>query len=90
VQLLLVFSGLVAAALPLLMPLKAILLNILSLSATFGGLVWIFQDGHLQNLLGFTSTGSIDATQPILFFAIAQYRCARQPLHARRSRKHER
>jgi RND superfamily putative drug exporter len=55
----------------LLMPLKAILLNILSLSATFGGLVWIFQDGHLQNLLGFTSTGSIDATQPILIFAIA-------------------
>lgn len=55
----------------LLMPLKAILLNVLSLSATFGGLVWIFQDGHLQNLLSFTSTGSIDATQPILIFAIA-------------------
>ncbi len=55
----------------LLMPLKAIVLNILSLSATFGGLVWIFQDGHLQNLLGFQSTGSIDATQPVLIFAIA-------------------
>ena len=55
----------------LLMPVKAIVLNILSLSATFGALVWIFQDGHLQNLLGFQSTGSIDATQPILIFAIA-------------------
>jgi uncharacterized membrane protein YdfJ with MMPL/SSD domain len=55
----------------LLMPLKAIVLNILSLSATFGALVWIFQDGNLQNLLGFQSTGSIDATQPILIFAIA-------------------
>src|SRR5437667_5440762 len=55
----------------LLMPVKAIVLNILSLSATFGALVWIFQDGHLQNLLGFQSTGSIDAIQPILIFAIA-------------------
>ncbi len=55
----------------LLMPLKAIVLNILSLSAVFGALVWIFQDGHLQNLLGFQSTGSIDATQPVLIFAIA-------------------
>jgi RND superfamily putative drug exporter len=55
----------------LLMPIKAIVLNILSLSATFGALVWIFQDGHLQNLLGFQSVGSIDATQPILIFAIA-------------------
>ena len=55
----------------LLMPVKAIVLNMLSLSATFGALVWIFQDGHLQNLLGFQSMGSIDATQPILIFAIA-------------------
>ncbi|HEX7736878.1 MAG TPA: MMPL family transporter [Ktedonobacteraceae bacterium] len=55
----------------LIVPLKAIVLNILSLSATFGGLVWIFQDGHLQSLLNFQSTGSIDATQPVLIFAIA-------------------
>jgi uncharacterized membrane protein YdfJ with MMPL/SSD domain len=55
----------------LVVPLKAVLLNILSLSATFGGLVWIFQDGHLQNLLNFQSSGTIDATQPILIFAIA-------------------
>jgi RND superfamily putative drug exporter len=55
----------------LVMPLKAIVLNVLSLSATFGGLVWIFQDGHLQNLLGFQSVGSLDSTQPVLIFAIA-------------------
>jgi uncharacterized membrane protein YdfJ with MMPL/SSD domain len=55
----------------LLMPLKAIILNLLSLSATFGALVWIFQDGHLSNLLSFQSIGSIDSTQPVLIFAIA-------------------
>jgi uncharacterized membrane protein YdfJ with MMPL/SSD domain len=55
----------------LIVPLKAIILNILSLSATFGGLVWIFQDGHLQSLLHFQSVGSIDATQPVLIFAVA-------------------
>jgi trehalose monomycolate/heme transporter len=55
----------------IIMPVKAIILNILSLSATFGGLVWIFQDGHLENLLHFQSLGSIDATQPVLIFAIA-------------------
>lgn len=52
-------------------PIKAVILNILSLSASFGALVWIFQEGHLSGLLGFTSIGSIDATQPILIFAIA-------------------
>lgn len=55
----------------LLIPLKAILLNILSLTATFGGLVRIFQDGHLQNVFGFPTLGSIDATQPVLIFVIA-------------------
>ncbi|HEX9069203.1 MAG TPA: MMPL family transporter, partial [Ktedonobacterales bacterium] len=55
----------------LVMPLKAILLNTLSLSATFGALVWIFQDGHLTQVLGFQSNGSIDGTQTILIFALA-------------------
>jgi len=55
----------------LVMPLKAVILNILSLSATFGGLVWIFQEGHLHSLLGFQSVGSLDSTQPVLIFAIA-------------------
>ena len=55
----------------LVVPLKAVVLNILSLSVSFGALVWIFQDGNLSNILGFTSIGSIDGTQPVLIFAIA-------------------
>jgi RND superfamily putative drug exporter len=54
-----------------LLPLKAIVMNALSLTASFGALVWIFQQGHLSGLLGFTPTGTIEATQPILMLAIA-------------------
>jgi RND superfamily putative drug exporter len=53
------------------LPAKAVAMNVLSLSASFGALVWIFQDGKLSGLLGFTSTGTIEATQPILMLAIA-------------------
>ena len=52
------------------LPLKAIVMNVLSLSATFGVVVWIFQGGHLSGLLQFTPTGSIDPTMPILMLAI--------------------
>jgi RND superfamily putative drug exporter len=52
------------------LPLKAIVMNVLSLSATFGVIVWIFQWGHLSGLLRFTPTGSIDPTMPILMLAI--------------------
>jgi trehalose monomycolate/heme transporter len=52
------------------LPLKAIVMNVLSLSATFGVIVWIFQWGHLSGLLQFTPTGSIDPTMPILMLAI--------------------
>ena len=52
------------------LPLKALLLNVLSLSATFGALVWIFQDGHL-GALGTTATGTLVATIPVLLFCIA-------------------
>jgi RND superfamily putative drug exporter len=52
------------------LPIKAVLMNTLGLSAMFGILVWIFQDGHLQGLLSFTSLGAIDATQPIFLFAV--------------------
>src|SRR5215475_10241220 len=52
------------------LPLKAIVMNVLSLSATFGVVVWIFQWGHLSRLLQFTPTGSIDPTMPILMLAI--------------------
>jgi RND superfamily putative drug exporter len=72
--------GLIAAATFLLLflmtgsvvvPLKALLLNLLSLSATFGMLVWVFEDGHLSGLLSFTPTGSISVHTPILLFCIA-------------------
>jgi len=55
----------------LLVPAKAVVLNLLSLSATFGAMVWIFQDGHGQGLLDFTATGTLVATTPILMFCIA-------------------
>ena len=49
---------------------KAVLMNALTLSAVFGILVLIFQQGRLQGLLAYHSTGALDATQPILLFAI--------------------
>jgi putative drug exporter of the RND superfamily len=52
------------------LPLKALLLNVLSLSATFGALVWIFQDGHL-GAFGTTATGTLVANVPVLLFCIA-------------------
>jgi len=54
-----------------LIPIKALVLNMLSLTATFGAMVWIFQDGHLSGLLDFTATGRIDTSMPILMFCIA-------------------
>jgi RND superfamily putative drug exporter len=53
-----------------LLPLKAVVMNALSLSAVFGLLVLIFQHGNLQELLGYRNVGALDATQPILLFAI--------------------
>jgi len=52
-----------------LLPLKAVLMNFLSISASFGALVWIFQDGHLSSLLNFTPS-SIDPTLPVIMFCI--------------------
>lgn len=54
-----------------LVPLKAVVTNLFSLSATFGILVWIFQDGHLSGLLNFTPQGSMDGTILVLIFASA-------------------
>ncbi|MFE0455975.1 MMPL family transporter [Streptomyces sp. NPDC058914] len=54
-----------------LIPLQAVLLNALSLTAMFGAVVWVFQDGHLSGLLGFTSPGSIETTLPVLMFCVA-------------------
>jgi RND superfamily putative drug exporter len=55
----------------LLVPIKALVLNMLTLTATFGATVWIFQEGHLSHLLNVTPTGSIDVFTPILMFCIA-------------------
>src|ERR1700728_1998013 len=52
------------------MPLKALVLNVLSLTAAFGAMVWIFQDHHLGGL-GTTSTGTLVANMPVLLFCIA-------------------
>lgn len=53
------------------LPLKAIVLTVLSLTATFGAMVWVFQWGHLSGLLGFTPTGALSATIPVLMFCLA-------------------
>jgi len=52
------------------LPVKAVVMNTLSLAASFGVVTWIFQEGHLSGLLGFTSPGYLDATQPILMLGI--------------------
>ncbi|HEX2178503.1 MAG TPA: MMPL family transporter, partial [Actinomycetota bacterium] len=54
-----------------LVPIKAMILNLLSLAATFGAMVWVFQQGHLSDFLGFTPTGTLDTTSPILMFCVA-------------------
>ena len=54
----------------IVLPIKAVVMNVLSLGASFGALVWIFQEGHLSGFLDFTPTGFVEATQPILVLAI--------------------
>ncbi|KAB2343440.1 MMPL family transporter [Actinomadura rudentiformis] len=54
----------------IVLPIKAVLMNLLSLSAAFGAMVWIFQDGHLSGALDFTATGSIAPAMPILMLAM--------------------
>jgi putative drug exporter of the RND superfamily len=53
------------------LPLKAIVMNVLSLSATFGALVWVFQNGHLSGILGFDPPGSLDLVMPVIVFVFA-------------------
>ncbi len=74
----LVFAFVLSAAFLLLLvtfrsiviPLKAILLNLLSVAAAYGVVVWIFQDGHLQSLLGFESNGAITSWLPLFLFVV--------------------
>ncbi|HSV39364.1 MAG TPA: MMPL family transporter [Nocardioidaceae bacterium] len=54
----------------LVLPLKAVLMNAISVTASFGVVTWIFAEGHFENALGFESQGFLDATQPILMLAI--------------------
>ena len=54
----------------IVIPIKAILLNILSVGAALGIVTWIFQDGHLENLLDFESSGSVSAWFPLMLFVI--------------------
>jgi uncharacterized membrane protein YdfJ with MMPL/SSD domain len=53
------------------LPIKALIMNLLTLSAVFGILVLIFQDGRLEGLLGYSSQGAIEQTMPLLLFAVA-------------------
>ena len=74
----LVFAFVLTAAFLLLLvtfrsiviPIKAIVLNLLSVGAAYGVLVWIFQDGHLQSLLGFHSNGAIVPWMPLFLFVV--------------------
>ena len=54
-----------------LVPVKALVMNALSLGATFGALVWVFQQGHLSGLLGFEAFGAIEAWVPVVVFVFA-------------------
>jgi RND superfamily putative drug exporter len=54
-----------------ILPIKQLLMNLLGLSAVFGILVLVFQDGRFESLLGYTSQGGLESTQPLLLFAVA-------------------
>ncbi|MCW2715320.1 MAG: hypothetical protein JWN88_2367 [Frankiales bacterium] len=55
----------------LVVPVKAVLMNVLSLGASLGALVWIFQQGHLAGVLGFDSVGAVDLWMPVLILIFA-------------------
>ncbi|MDQ3695230.1 MAG: MMPL family transporter [Chloroflexota bacterium] len=54
----------------LLLPLKAIVMNSLSILASYGALVWIFQDGNLSGFLGFSALGFVEASLPVILFCV--------------------
>jgi RND superfamily putative drug exporter len=53
-----------------ILPAKALLMNTLSIVASFGAMVWIFQDGNLSALLGFSPVGFVETTQPVILFCV--------------------
>jgi RND superfamily putative drug exporter len=71
VMLLATFALLFAMTRSVVLPVKAIVMNVLSLGATFGALVWVFQDGHLSGVLGFDPPGSLDLVIPVIVFVFA-------------------
>ena len=66
----LAFLLLLVAFRSIVIPLSSIVLNLLSVGAAYGVLVWIFQDGHLQGLLGFHSNGAVVTWLPLFLFAV--------------------
>jgi RND superfamily putative drug exporter len=54
-----------------LLPLKSLVMNLLSLGAAFGLLVLVFQDGRLESVLRYSSQGALESTQPVLLFVVA-------------------
>jgi len=64
------FTILLGAFRSVVVPLKAVLMNVLSLGASYGILVWVFQEGHLSSVLGFEALGGIDPTIPLVMFAV--------------------
>ena len=55
----------------MVLPFKALVMNLLTVSAAFGLLVLIFQDGRFEGLLAYESQGALEATQPVLLFCVA-------------------
>lgn len=70
IVILLTFASLMVLFRSIVIPLKAVVLNVLSILASFGALVWVFQQGHLSGILNFEPQGVIDATTPIVLFAV--------------------
>ncbi|WP_235854872.1 MMPL family transporter [Nonomuraea aridisoli] len=70
-MLVITFAVLFVMTRSVVIPLKATLLNVLSLAVMSGVLVWVFQDGNLSGLLGFTPTGTLDPSIPILMLCVA-------------------
>ena len=66
----LAFLLLLAAFRSIVIPIKAILLNLLSVGAAYGVVVWIFQEGNLESLLGFESTGAVSSWLPLFLFVL--------------------
>jgi uncharacterized membrane protein YdfJ with MMPL/SSD domain len=67
---LMAFALLLVTFRSIVIPLKAILLNLLSVGAAYGVVVWIFQEGHLESLLGFESTGAVTSWLPLFMFVL--------------------